>query len=129
MRLILGLCIIVLLASCKKQRLSTFKGTSYLKGKFEWVYSYGSNNESESFETIDDRYAMRFKKSGTVEVFKNGERISKGYVSNIGGVYKGSRTVHLYLDDIGEIVMFTDENTIEYTSFPIVDHTNIFQKQ
>jgi hypothetical protein len=71
---------------------------------------------------------MKFKRSGTVEIYKNGDHVSKGYVSGIGGIYQNARTIHLHFDGIGTSVKYTD-NTIEYSSFPITDHINIFQKQ
>jgi hypothetical protein len=128
MRFTLALFIFLIFTSCKKVRLTGPKENDFLRGKFEWVFSYGDNNESESFETTTDRYAMRFKSSGTVLVYKNGVQIKKGYVSGVEGVYYNKRSISLVIDDNNSSVQYTDD-TIEFNSWPIEDHMNIFQKQ
>ncbi|MDG1332617.1 MAG: hypothetical protein P8P74_09825 [Crocinitomicaceae bacterium] len=129
MKFILTLFIILALASCKKVRLTGPKENDFLRGKYEWVYSYGySDNESESFETVSDRYAMKFKSSGNILIYKNGELIKKGYVSSIGGVYNNKRTIGTANLAIGNGLMYTN-NTLEIYSWPIEDQVNLFQKQ
>ena len=127
MKSVLILFSLLLLISCNKEKLKITDENSFIVGDYEWVYSYGENNESESFETFNDRYAIRIKKNGKAEIWKNEEKIDKGYVSFLHDSY-GTWYVNFKFEG-GNRSMIFDNNTLEVQSYPIIDHTNFFQKQ
>jgi hypothetical protein len=127
MKPILILFSLALLVSCSKEKIKMTGENAFLKGEYEWVYSYGENNESESFETYNDRYALVIKENGKAEVWNNGERIEKGYVASISDFY-GTKYANFVFDS-GNRTMRFNNNSLESYSYPIADHTNIFQKQ
>ena len=117
----------VLLSSCNKSKIS-LKDETAMIGEYEWAYSFGADNESESQETISDRYGIVLKKNGKAKLYHNSELVSSGYVVEVNPSLGSVKEVLLVLDDENVFLTFTGTE-LEYDSYPIENHTNIFKKQ
>lgn len=117
----------IFLSACNKLQIS-LKQDPDIVGQYEWAYSFGAGNESESTETISDKYGIVLKKNGKAEMYENGEMTSKGFVVEINQGSNGSKELKLILDDLDVYLTFTGSE-LEYYSYPIENQTNIFQKQ
>lgn len=117
----------VFLGACKKNQIN-LRDDADLIGEYEWAYSYGAGNVSESFETITDNYGIVLKKNGKAKVYKNNEEVMDGYVVESYSNSENQKTLMLILN--GDDVFFTFwEDQLEWNSYPIENQTNLFQKQ
>ena len=112
--------------SCKKHKIN-HKNYPSLVGTYEWAYSFNSANESESFQTITDRWGIVLKKNGTVKVYKNEEERLSGYAVEYYYDNQGRRALKILFEN-DMYVSFWGDN-LEWDSYPIDNHKNIFQKQ
>jgi hypothetical protein len=116
----------LLFVGCKKFRVS-LENDSNIVGQYEWVHSYGSNNDSESFQTVSDKYGIVLKKNGNAEFYKNGESVSKGYVVEITHVSSGRQRLKLIMNDL-DVYLTYENDQLERDSYPIDNQMNVFQK-
>jgi hypothetical protein len=118
--------ILLSILSCKKERIK-IKEHEKLIGTFEWYYSFNDFNESESIETVDDKYALVFKKNEKIEVYKNAKLVDKGYVSDVWDYSLESDFVSCYLFEAKAYLSLYDDY-LEYESYPISGHINRYKK-
>lgn len=127
MRYLSVFVLMLLFCSCNKERIRL---NSYddLEGTFEWYHSVNVFNQSESLETIEDRYGITFKKNGVIKIFENGELIDEGYVTSVGEINAfNEQHVDCYL--FGENFSFhLIEGNLENGRYPIKDYSNRFRK-
>ncbi len=119
--------LLVCASACSKEKVS-LKDDRELIGDYDWVFSYGPNNTSESFESHTETYGFRFRKNGKVELIRNSEREFIGYCSSIYNDQNGETTILVIIDD-SNFWFRTDGDKLRIENYPIANHTNFFKKQ
>lgn len=116
----------LLASSCEKAKIS-LKNETDIVGSYEWAYSFSSDNSSESFQTISNKYGIVLKENGKAKLYKDGEEVMSGFVAEIGDNNDGTSILRLVLNNKDVYLTFTG-SALEYDSYPISNHTNCFVK-
>lgn len=127
MNLILKIVVIALLgvaASCSK---ISKEDRTEIEGSYEWFYSFDGGTESNSFQSIGDKYAIKIKKNGKVLLYENGSELKKGNLESVIDIQNVTR-VSVKWDKWSSEEFEIDNGQIVFENWPFETHTNYFSQ-
>ena len=96
-----------------------------VEGTYEWFYSFNGYTQSNYYESIDDKYAIKIWKSGKVIFFKNSVEVKKGKMES---VIDNQNEIHVMVRwdkwDTDEFEITNEQ--ITFLDWPFEEHTNYF---
>lgn len=130
-RFALFFLIFPVLISCQKDKvdLSNQGNAAQIIGDYEWYESTKGVNNSIYQDQTNDRYGMRIDEKSRVFIFKNGERIFKGYCSSVSYI-NNTNLWSLYVKNKNESQqLFYENGVISCDKWPNWGYTNKWLKK
>lgn len=109
----------VVMVSCKKDLPQLLN-----PGKYAWIHSYNSSNQSQSFETVESTYMIKIKANGSYKIFEDKKIVNEGVCDSYGGKY----SLKLVSETGSDYSFSAEDDRIEVLNYPISNHTNTFIK-